>query len=94
MVDRVVGRFQPSRVVIFGSQERGNANEWSDVGLLVLMGSVPDRHRSMVEIRQSLSDLPVSMDIFVATADEISSRGHVVGTELHTALRKGTAAYE
>ena len=46
MVDRIVGRFQPSRVVLFGSQARGNANEWSDVDLLVVMGSVPDKRQA------------------------------------------------
>ena len=46
MVDRIVGRFQPSRVVLFGSQARGDANEWSDVDLLVVMGNVPDKRRS------------------------------------------------
>ena len=34
MVDRIVGRFQPSRVVLFGSQARGTVGEWRDVDLL------------------------------------------------------------
>ena len=94
MVDRIVGRFQPSRVVLFGSQARGDANEWSDVDLLVVMGNVPDKRRTAVEIRRSLGDLPVSKDIVVTTPDEIMSRGHVVGTVLHAALREGTVVYE
>ena len=94
MLDRIVGRFQPSRVVLFGSQARGDANEWSDVDLLVVMGNVPDKRRAAVEIRRSLGDLPISKDIIVATPDEITSRGHVVGTVLHAALREGTVVYE
>ena len=39
MVDRIVGRFGPSRVVLFGSQARGTAREGSDVDLLVVMGN-------------------------------------------------------
>ena len=94
MVDRIVGRFQPSRVVLFGSRSRGEANERSDVDLLVVMSNVPDKRRAAIEIRRSLGDLPVSKDIVVTTPDEIASRGHVVGTVLHAALRGGTVVYE
>ncbi len=94
MVDRIVRQFQPSRVVLFGSQARGTANEWSDVDLLVVMNDVPDKHRVAVEIRRSLGDLPVSKDIVVVTPDEIESRGHMVGTVLRAALREGTVVYE
>lgn len=94
MVDRIVGRFQPSQVLLFGSQARGTANEWSDVDLLVVMASVPDKRRAAVEMRRVLGDLPVSKDIVVTTPDEISRRGHVVGTVLHTALREGQVVYE
>ena len=94
MVDRIVGRFQPSRVVLFGSRSRGDANQGSDVDLLVVMSHVPDTRRAAIEIRRSLGDLPVSKDIVVATHDEIASRGHVVGTVLHAALRDGKVVYE
>ena len=94
MVDRIIGRFQPSRVVLFGSWSRGDANERSDVDLLVVMSNVPDKRRAAIEIRRSLGDLPVSKDIVVATPEEIASRGHVVGTVLHAALRGGTVVYE
>ncbi len=94
MVDRIVGRFQPSRVVLFGSQARGTAKEWSDVDLLVVMDNVPNKRRVAVEIRRSLGDLPISKDIVIATPDEITRRGHVVGTVLRAALREGTIVYE
>ena len=94
MVDRIVGRFQPSRVVLFGSRSRGDANKGSDVDLLVVMSHVQDKRRAAIEIRRSLGDLPVSKDIVVTTPDEIARRGHVVGTVLHAALREGTVVYE
>ena len=49
MVDRIVGQFQPTRVVLFGSRARGAAGRWSDVDLLVVMpdgdGQAPGRRR-------------------------------------------------
>ena len=94
MVDRIVERFQPSRVVLFGSQARGAANEWSDVDLLVVMGNAPDKRQAAVEIRRALGDIPVCKDIVVTTPDEIARRGHVLGTVLHAALREGRVVYE
>ena len=89
MVDRIVSRFDPAQVLLFGSQVRGSANEWSDVDLLVVMTEVTDKRRAAIEIRRSLGDLLVSRDIVVTTPDEISRRGHVVGTVLHAAIREG-----
>ena len=94
MVDRIVGRFQPYRVLLFGSQARGAANEWSDVDLPVVMGDAADKREAAVEIRRELGTIPVSKDIVVTTPDEIARRGHVVGTVLHAALREGKVVYE
>ena len=38
MVERIVARFQPARILLFGSRARGTANRWSDVDLLVRHG--------------------------------------------------------
>ena len=94
MVDRIVSRFEPSQVLLFGSQARGTASEWSDVDLLVVMTEVTDKRQAAIEIRRSLGDLLVSKDILVTTPDEISRRGHVVGTVPHAAIREGKVLYE
>ena len=49
MVDRIVSRFDPSQVLLFGYQARGSAGEWSDVDLLVVMGDVPDKRRAALD---------------------------------------------
>ena len=94
MVDRIVDRFQPSRVLLFGSQARGTAQRWSDVDLLVVLPDLQDKRRTAIDIRRSLGDLPVSKDIVVATPEEVDRRGHVVETILHAALRDGKVVYE
>ena len=94
MVDRIVGRFQPSQVVLFGSHARGTASEWSDVDLLVILPNVSDKRDAAVNIRRVLGDLPVCKDIVVATPEEIARRGHLPGTVLRSALREGKVIYE
>ncbi len=94
MVDRIVGRFRPLRVVLFGSQARGTATEWSDVDQLILLPDVSNKRRAAIEIRRSLGDLPASKDIVVATPEEVEERGNIVGSVLYAALREGRGVYE
>ena len=93
MVDRIVGRFQPERVVLFGSRARGDAAEWSDVDLLVVMPDGTDRRQTAVEIHLLLGDAPLAKDIVVTTPDEIARRGQVVGSVLRSALREGKVVH-
>ena len=79
MVDRIVEGFAPERIILFGSHARGNASRWSDIDLLVVMKKAPDLRELTVEIRQTLSDLPVSKDIVVTTPERLEERSHVGG---------------
>ena len=94
MVNRIVARFEPSRILLFGSRARGTDNRWSDVDLLVVMEEVADKRQAAIEIGRVLSDLPVGKDIVVTTPEEIARRGHLVGSVLRAALREGVVVYE
>lgn len=94
MVDRIVRRFQPSRVVLFGSWARGAGGPRSDVDLLVVMPDGTDRHKAAVEMHLALADLPAAKDIVVTTPAHIAQRGHVIGTVLRPALREGKVLFE
>ncbi len=93
MVDRIAKRFQPSRVVLFGSRARGAAGQWSDVDLLVVMPDGTDRRQAAAEMHLLLGDLPLPKDIVVTTPDEIARRGQIVGTVLRSALREGKVVH-
>ena len=94
MVERIVARFQPARILLFGSRARGTASRRSDVDLLVAMEEVTDKRHSAVEMGRVLSDLPVSKDIIVTTPEEIARRGHLVRSVLRAALREGKVVNE
>lgn len=94
MVDRIVKGFNPLRVILFGSWARGTANLWSDVDLLVVFPALDDKREMAINIRHSLNGLAVCKDILVSTPDEISGRGQIVGTVLHSALCEGKVLYD
>lgn len=96
VVERVVERFDPLKVVLFGSLARGEANYDSDVDLLVVFDRVEleNRRELAVDIRRAIARVPVPVDVFVTDVDEIDRQGHIVGTVLRPALREGTVVYE
>jgi predicted nucleotidyltransferase len=93
MVERIVREFEPVQIILFGSQARGEARWDSDVDLLVVLPSAPDKHKAAVAIRRALRDVPVAKDIVVSTPDEIARYGDMVGRILRAALREGTVLY-
>lgn len=96
VVERVVERFDPLKVIVFGSLARGEPNYDSDVDLLVVFDDVEleNKRDLTVDIRRVLADIPVPVDVVVTDVDEIQRRGHIVGTVLRPALREGTVVYE
>ena len=92
--ERIVGAFQPLRLILFGSRARRDARPDSDLDLLVVFESVADKRRLAVEIRRALSDLPLAKDIIVTTPEEIARRGNLVGSILRPALREGRVVFE
>lgn len=93
MVQRIADQSDPERVILFGSRARGDAKDWSDVDLLVVMPDGTDRREAAVDMGVALGDLPVAKDIVVTTPSHIGQRGDVIGTVLRPALREGTVLY-
>lgn len=94
MTERIVQRFHPVRVILFGSHARGDARPDSDVDLLVVLPQVENKRESAVQIRQVLADLPVSKDVIVTSPEEIEQKGHLVSSILRPALREGVVLYD
>ena len=94
MTERIVGHFDPLKIILFGSQARGDAGSHSDIDLLVVLPDGADAWRASSDIRGELRDLPGSHDVTVTTPEEIRRRGDLVGTVLRPALREGKVLYE
>lgn len=93
-VERIVKRFAPLRIILFGSWVRGEARPDSDLDLLVVLPQVENKRRATIEILRTLNGLPVGKDVVVTTPEEIASRGDVIGQVLRPALREGRIIYE
>jgi predicted nucleotidyltransferase len=94
MTRRIVARFDPLQVILFGSRARGDAHEDSDVDLLVVFPHVENSRTMAVAILDELADLPAFKDVVVTTPAEIAARGKLIGTVLEPALREGRVLHQ
>jgi predicted nucleotidyltransferase len=94
MTRRIVEKFDPLQVILFGSQARGDARPDSDVDLLVVFPTCENTRLASVAILNELSDMRVFKDIVVTTPGEIAVWGTMIGNVLEPALREGRVLYE
>ena len=94
VVDRIVRKFHPVKIVLFGSWARGSAREDSDLDLLVVLARTEHTRKSAIQIGNSLSNLPISKDIIVTTPEDIEKHGKTAGNILLPALTEGKVIYE
>ncbi len=98
LADRIIRLANPRRVILFGSQARGTANEGSDIDLLII-GDIPtekawNRRREIGRIRRGLPYMRVPIDILLFTPDEIEKWRDTTNQVVSEALREGKVLYE
>lgn len=93
-VRRLVERFAPLRIILFGSRARGTAERDSDIDLLVVLPELHDKYMATVEMLRELRGLGIPVDVVPTDPEEVKRRGHVVGSVLREAIRHGKVVYE
>lgn len=96
IVRQIAKRFDPLKIIVFGSVARGEASYDSDIDLLVVFDEIERavKRNVTVEIRRALAHFPVPKDVIVTDVDELRRRGHLVGPMLRPALEEGRVVYE
>ena len=94
VVRRLVDRFNPDRVILFGSQARGTADARSDVDVLVVCPVQSSRRKLMVDMDRALAGLGIARDIIVLTPQEYERDRHIPGTVARPASMEGRLLYE
>ncbi|MBN2310841.1 MAG: nucleotidyltransferase domain-containing protein [Candidatus Hydrogenedentes bacterium] len=94
MVQRIVERFHPDRVILFGSHANGEPSEDSDLDLLIVMPVTGSRRRKANEIDLALADRTVPLDVIVVTPEQFERQKDVIGSVIREAAREGRTVYE
>jgi predicted nucleotidyltransferase len=93
VVNRIVNKFSPERIILFGSQARGDASPDSDIDLLVVMPVEGSVYEKGLEISVALPDGPIPVDVIVTTPEQFAWRKDLVGTIEWPAAREGKVLY-
>jgi len=94
MVRRLVRRFEPEQIILFGSHARGTAGKDSDVDLLVVIPvAKADKRKLQLAMRVALNDFVIPYDIIVVTPEEVVRHRHIPGTIVRPALLEGKVLY-
>jgi predicted nucleotidyltransferase len=94
LVRRIVERFRPEKIILFGSYARGTAGEDSDADILVVMPVKGSKRKKATEIDIALVGLDLSVDVIVVTPEELDRNKNIIGTIIYPALKEGKVLYE
>jgi uncharacterized protein len=92
--DRLVAAFRPNKIILFGSQARGTADERSDVDLLIVCSFEGSRRALTLAMDRALWGLKLARDIILVTPDEFERDRQIPGTIARPAWLEGKVLYE
>lgn len=93
VAERLGQTIDAESVILFGSHARGDANEHSDVDLLIVAESNLPRFKRSRQLYESLNPYPFGIDLVVYTPDEIEKARQSPLSFVATALREGKTIY-
>jgi len=94
MVERIVERFRPEKIILFGSHARGDGTADSDADLLVVMNVNGSKRQQAVQIDLALEGIMLAADILVATPEEVERYRNCIGSIIREAVREGRVLYD
>jgi predicted nucleotidyltransferase len=95
-VKTAVETAQPTRVIVFGSWPRGEAEWDSDLDLAVLLDDAREDQLGAIRrvLRRKLDEIPMSIDLVMATEGFAEQFRGAIGSIYYRILQDGHVAYE
>jgi len=90
IVRRIVEVAKPEKIILFGSQARADADEYSDLDLIVIQKT----EKGFVDRLGSVPLLPVHADVFVYTPAEFEQMKEHENPFIMSALENAKVIYE
>ena len=91
--EEIARRFQPERIILFGSYAYGTPTEDSDVDLLVVMPFEEKTAKKATEIRLAIR-AGFAMDLIPITPERLKHRLEIADFFLREIVEKGKVLYE
>jgi predicted nucleotidyltransferase len=94
LTELLIEAAKPNRIIMFGSQARGEASEDSDFDVMVVEEAVPDRVGEMVRLNRLVRSLAIPVDLLVVSAEKFNYWCDTPGNVYFEAATEGEVLYE
>ncbi len=85
---------KPARVILFGSYARNEADDGSDIDLLILANEFSDKADTYLRLKSALGRSSIGVDLVLMTLVEFEKRSQVPGTLPYWAKKEGKICYD
>lgn len=93
VVEQIVEKFKPQKIILFGSYARGNPRPESDVDLLVIMDTPLKDVQQAIQICQQI-EYRFGLDLIVHTPKYLAERIKMGDWFLRDVVKEGKVLYE
>jgi predicted nucleotidyltransferase len=94
IIFRIASRFNPEKIILFGSYSIGTQNINSDLDLLIVQETDLPVQKRGFDIRMALLGIKIPVDLFIYTKSEFEQEKNRKLSFLHSALENGKVMYE
>ena len=94
IVAQIAVKFNPDKIILFGSYAVGTPNSDSDIDLLIIKDSDLPRHRRSFDIQKMLIGSMIPMDILVYTNNEFEKEKNEKYSFLNSVIKTSKVLYE
>jgi uncharacterized protein len=91
---RIADKFNPDKIVLFGSYAYGKPTANSDVDLLIVMNTPLRERQQRLEISRAISPRPFPIDIVVRTPAQVKERIRMGDYFITEIMAQGQILYE
>lgn len=94
IVQQIVARIQPQKVILFGSYAKGAATIKSDLDILVIKETQLPMARRADDLKFMLARALIPLDVHIYTPEEVEEYGQEPFSFLNSILRTGKTLFE
>ncbi len=94
VASRIASRFNPYKIILFGSYANGTPNDDSDLDLLIVQDSDLPMQKRGLDIRMSLIGTKIPLDILIYTKLEFEQEKSENSSFLNSAIKNSKVLYE
>jgi len=69
----IIEKYQPEKIILFGSLATGDVHEWSDIDLVLIKETDLNYIDRLLEFKK-IFDINLATDVFIYTSNEFSQR--------------------